>query len=111
MLSRASNADGVLVSHGRSGLTFLYNCSPTLYNLVDDIGRAISTFFGKMQNSKKGPQFVQYFEPVIAALKELGNSGTPAEIRDLIMQKLNISDDFIDGKLNSGASRFENQVY
>ena len=63
-----------------------------------------------MQNSKKGPQFVQYFEPVIAALKELGNSGTPAEVRDLIIQKLNISDDFIDGKLNSGASRFENQV-
>lgn len=30
-----------------------------------------------------GPQFVKYFPYVISALKDLGNSGTPAEVREI----------------------------
>lgn len=57
-----------------------------------------------------GPQFIKYFSHVISALKDLGNSGTPAEVRELIAQKLQLSDDALNEQMNSGASRFENQV-
>lgn len=57
-----------------------------------------------------GPQFVRYFSLVMSALKELGNSGTPAEVRELIARKLDLSDAELDEQLGSGASRFENQV-
>ncbi len=57
-----------------------------------------------------GPQFVQYFEHVISALKELGNSGRPAEVRELISQKLKLSDAKRNEQISSGGSRFENQV-
>lgn len=57
-----------------------------------------------------GPAFIKYFPYVIGALKELGNSGTPAEVRDLIAEWLELSDDDINQRMKSGASRFENQV-
>ncbi|MBD2310118.1 restriction endonuclease [Desertifilum sp. FACHB-1129] len=57
-----------------------------------------------------GPQFVKYFSAVISALKELGNSGTPSEVRNLIAQNLQLSDQILDEQLGSGGSRFDNQV-
>ena len=58
----------------------------------------------------KGPQFVRYFGPVIEALKELGGSGRPTEVKDLVIEKLGLSDAEINETLDSGASRFSNQV-
>ncbi len=64
-----------------------------------------------MTRQNKGPQFVKYFAPVISALKELGNSGTPSEVKDLIAVNLQISDNILDEQLPSGtSSRFDNQV-
>lgn len=57
-----------------------------------------------------GPQFVKYFPYVIQALKELGNSGTPSEVRELIAKKLNLSENELNQQTSNGASRFENQV-
>jgi restriction system protein len=57
-----------------------------------------------------GPQFVKYFTHVIAALKKLGNSGTPSEVRELIAQELSLTDDVLNEQMESGASRFDNQV-
>jgi restriction system protein len=57
-----------------------------------------------------GPHFVKYFPYVLTALKELGNSGTPPEVRDLIVQKLELTDDELNQSISSGASRFDNQV-
>lgn len=57
-----------------------------------------------------GPQFIKYFPYVISALKDLGNSGTPAEVRELIAQRLHLSDDELNEQMSSGASRFENHV-
>lgn len=57
-----------------------------------------------------GPQFVKYFPYVIQALKELGNSGTPSEVRELIARKLKLSEDELNQQTSNGASRFENQV-
>ena len=57
-----------------------------------------------------GPQLVKYFPEVIAALKELGNSGTPSEVRERIAAKLNLSDSVLNAQTKSGIARFENQV-
>lgn len=57
-----------------------------------------------------GPKFVQFFSPVIEALKQLGGSGRPAEVRDVIADKLSISEQERTELLNGGAPRFDNQV-
>lgn len=58
----------------------------------------------------RGPQFVKYFGPVVVALKTLGGSGRPAEVKDLIAEQLNLSEAEVNEALDSGASRFSNQV-
>lgn len=57
-----------------------------------------------------GPQFVKYFGPLVSALQELGNSGTPAEVRDLIATDLKLSDSTLNEQTESGTPRFANQV-
>lgn len=61
-------------------------------------------------NELKGPRFVRYFGPVIDALKELGGSGSPEEVRALVASRLAISAQEQAQQLPSGASRFDNQV-
>jgi restriction system protein len=62
------------------------------------------------QKMAKGPQFVKYFGPVIEALKELGGSGRPTEVKDWIADRLSISDEEQNELLKSGESRYSNQV-
>lgn len=57
-----------------------------------------------------GPQFIQYFGPVIDALETLGGSGRPAEVKDIIVENLRISDEDQDVVTRSGVPRFSNQV-
>lgn len=57
-----------------------------------------------------GPKFVRYFSPVIQALKELGGSGRPAEVREVISRQLNISEQEKTELLEGGAPRFDNQI-
>jgi restriction system protein len=57
-----------------------------------------------------GPQFVKYFRPVIDALKELGNSGTPSEVREIIASKLNLTEDQLNETTVGGTPRFMNKV-
>jgi restriction system protein len=57
-----------------------------------------------------GPRFVQFFSPILEALKELGGSGRPSEVRDVIARQLNISDQDRTELLEGGAPRFDNQV-
>ena len=59
----------------------------------------------------EGPQFVRYFAPLIDVLKDLGGSGRPAEVRNRIAQQLNVSDQEKLAVIESGASRFDNQVH
>jgi len=63
-----------------------------------------------MQSTKKGPQFLKYFCPLIEALKELGGSGTPSEVKDKVVEKLKIPESEIDKKIKSGTSRILNQI-
>lgn len=62
------------------------------------------------KNNIRGPQFVQFFQPVIDALVELGGSGQPSEVKELIADKLNITEDEQGEQIASGASRFSKNV-
>jgi restriction system protein len=59
---------------------------------------------------KKGPQFIQWFNPVLRALKELGGSGTVSEVVELVAKFEAVPEDVQKEKLNSGGLRFNNQV-
>lgn len=58
----------------------------------------------------KGPQFIQYFGPIIDALKQLGGSGRPSEVKDIIVENLGITDSEQEQLTASGVPRFSNQV-
>jgi restriction system protein len=61
-------------------------------------------------NYLRGPQFVQYFQPVIDALIALGGSGKPSEVKEVIVEKLSISEEEQSEQIASGASRFSKNV-
>jgi restriction system protein len=63
-----------------------------------------------LRNNVRGPKFVQFFQPVIDALVELGGSGQPTEVKELIAGKLNITEDMQGEQIPSGASRFSKNV-
>jgi restriction system protein len=63
-----------------------------------------------VKNHVRGPQFVQFFQPVIDALIELGGSGRPAEVKERIAENLNITEDEQEELIASGISRFSNKV-
>jgi restriction system protein len=58
----------------------------------------------------QGPKFVQFFGPLIEALKTLGGSGRPDEVKNVMVERLGISEQEQSEVLNSGASRFSNKV-
>ena len=57
-----------------------------------------------------GPQFVRFFGPVVESLQDLGGSGRPAEVIDLITDKLDISEEQNE-LLSSGQTRVQNQIH
>jgi restriction system protein len=63
-----------------------------------------------VKNNIRGPQFVQFIQPVIDALMELGGSGQPSEVKELIADKLNINETQQSEQIPSGASRFSKNV-
>lgn len=58
----------------------------------------------------KGPDFIKYIVPIIEILKELGGSGNPSEITDLIIEKYNISEDELNLKNKNGGSTVKNRI-
>ena len=65
----------------------------------------------RTRNSRANSQFVQYIVPVIEVLPELGGSGRPDEVRDIVARKLALSEEEQSKTLPSGVqTRFENQV-
>lgn len=45
-----------------------------------------------------GPDFMKYVLPIIEILKELGGSGNPSEVTDLVIEKYNISEEEMELK-------------
>ena len=64
----------------------------------------------KKMPTTKGPQFVGYFWPVVEALKKLGGSARPAEVRDELVAQKKVSAKAQAETLSSGLPRFDNQV-
>src|SRR5438105_6519554 len=58
----------------------------------------------------RGPKFVQFFDPVLKALKELGGSGRPPEVVDIVARLKNVSEAQRLDALQSGRPRFDNQI-
>jgi restriction system protein len=64
------------------------------------------------RSKKTSSQFARYIGPVIEAIRELGGSGRPDEVRAVIASDLGISDAEQSEPLPSGVqTRFENQVH
>lgn len=59
----------------------------------------------------EGAQFVQYFGPVLDALRALGGSGKPDEVVERIAEDLDLSDEVQNEVLPSGELRYRNQVH
>lgn len=53
----------------------------------------------------KGPKFVRYFGPVLGALRALGNSGTPSEVKERVATDLNLSEAELAETIPSGQTR------
>lgn len=62
-----------------------------------------------MKKQKKA-EFVQWMGPVLDALRQLGDSGTPKEVSDLIAKNQRIPDAKKEELMESGTPRFHNQV-
>lgn len=58
----------------------------------------------------KGPKFLKFCIPIIEILRELGNSGTPSEVTDLVIEKLSISEEEQSAPLQNGESKVRNQI-
>ncbi len=61
--------------------------------------------------AKRQSEFVKWMGPTLDALRELGGSGKPREVVDLIAERLGISDEKLEETLKSGQTRFYNQVH
>ncbi len=58
----------------------------------------------------KGPKFVQYFQPVIDGLCDLGSSAKSKEVYSWIAEHHDIPKAEIEGTTEDGQSKFENKV-
>jgi restriction system protein len=57
-----------------------------------------------------GPQFIRFFKPVVAVLRETGGSGTAGEVIDRVMENMKISEKEQEITNKNGQSRIRNQV-
>jgi len=55
-------------------------------------------------------EFTKWFGPLLDALRTLGGSGKPKEACEQIAKSLKLPDSFLEETLESGGSRFQNQV-
>jgi restriction system protein len=65
----------------------------------------------KQKRNVAGPQFIRFFGPLLEALNQLGGSGRPSEIVDLIAKRMNISEAEQNEELKGGGLRYSNQVH
>lgn len=61
--------------------------------------------------SRRGPNFVRWFGPLLEALRESGGSATPKEAVEGVARICNVSQAQREETLKSGMERFANQVY
>ena len=57
------------------------------------------------------PQHFRYINPILEVLQESGGSGKTAEVIDLVIQRLNISDEELQITVKSGQPKVINQIH
>lgn len=60
--------------------------------------------------SNELPTYSALFQPVLDALKFLGGSGKPSEVRDHLVEQLDISDEALERTIKNGTQLFLNRV-
>lgn len=63
-----------------------------------------------LDSGLEGPKFVQYFSPVVQALRALGGSARAAEATDWVAATLGVTDEERSELTSTGIERFYNQV-
>jgi restriction system protein len=58
----------------------------------------------------KGPLFLRFVGPIIETLRELGNSGAPAEVADHVVERMHLSEAEQEQTTSNGQSRVRNQI-
>ena len=61
--------------------------------------------------AKQQSDFVRWMGPILNALRDLGRSGKPREVCDLIAERHAVSNEKLQETLRSGQTRFYNQVH
>ena len=57
-----------------------------------------------------GQRFARYFNPTLAALRDLGGSARPGEVFESVAEQLGLTEEELNVENQSGGSRFENDV-
>lgn len=70
----------------------------------------MSTLGDEVEMSRKGPQFIRFFKPIIEVLKDSGGSGTAAEVIDSVIEKMQIPESEQEVMLKGGQPRVRNQI-
>ena len=52
-----------------------------------------------MSKKINGPQFLKFFNPLVEVLKDLGGSGNSSEVTDLVVERMNITEDELEQTL------------
>lgn len=63
-----------------------------------------------MKKNPNLPTNVQFFLPTIEALRKLGGSASPSELKDTLVAMLQITEEELQDILKSGVSRIDNQI-
>ena len=63
-----------------------------------------------MKRYKKLPMHVQFLIPILDALRQLGGSATNVELKEKLIEILNIKDNELEEKLKNGRLRIDNQI-
>lgn len=64
-----------------------------------------------MINKNDLPMHVKFFLPIMSTLKKLGGSGTISEVKDTLIEILNIPEEKLEEKYKSGVSKIDNQIH
>jgi restriction system protein len=63
-----------------------------------------------MERNPALPAHVQFFLPILSALRTLGGSASLPELKEALVEMLEISEEELGTKLRTGASRLDNQI-
>jgi restriction system protein len=63
-----------------------------------------------LKKSTTGARFSQFLQPTLDAIKDLGGSARPAEVKEWILERLDLPDDYVNAVHKGGESKFGNDV-